>query len=66
MGKHTIMLVQLRGKTSRTYFDYDNEAAAINELIKMFEQVPQRRAAWGRGMACRRVGQPPRARPTQL
>lgn len=29
MGKHTILLVQTRGKSSRTYYDFDNEGAAV-------------------------------------
>jgi len=39
MGKHTILLVQTRGKSSRTYYDFDNEAAAVTAIIGMFEQV---------------------------
>jgi hypothetical protein len=29
MGKHTILLMQTKGPGSRTYFDFDNEQAAI-------------------------------------
>jgi hypothetical protein len=39
MGKHSILLVQTRGRSTRTYYDFDNEAAAITALIGMFEQV---------------------------
>jgi hypothetical protein len=29
MGRHTILLVQTRGRSTRTYYDFDNEPAAI-------------------------------------
>jgi hypothetical protein len=29
MGKHTLLLVQTRGKSTRTYYDFDNETAAV-------------------------------------
>ncbi|GBF89182.1 hypothetical protein Rsub_01899 [Raphidocelis subcapitata] len=38
MGRHTILLVQTRGLSTRSYYDFDNEAAAITTLIGMFEQ----------------------------
>jgi hypothetical protein len=38
MGKHTILLVQTRGRSTRTYYDFDNDGAAIAALVQMFEQ----------------------------
>lgn len=29
MGKHTILLMQTTFRSSRTYYDFDNESAAI-------------------------------------
>ncbi|KAI8476404.1 MAG: enhancer of rudimentary [Monoraphidium minutum] len=38
MGKHTILLMQTKGRSSRTYHDFENEQAAVAALIGMFEQ----------------------------
>lgn len=38
MGKHTILLMQQAGRSSRTYYDFETEAAALTALISMFEQ----------------------------